>query len=175
MGRVVDDADLPDAVAHEDDRHAPVAHAVDEVQRAVDRIDQPRALADRAAGFLAEHRIARERRREPFATVRFDRAIGDADPVLLVALRFGGVVELAMEIAKRERPCLARESRAESCARGELGPVHRAPAGGTSTTPCCASSTATPSPMAWGCSTAADTAKSSPIPVSSVYSISPPR
>src|SRR6185437_380977 len=103
----------------ERDRHAPVPNAMDEVQRAVDRIDDPRALADRTAAFLAEHRVARERFGEPRAAERFDRPVGNAHPVLRIAFRLRRIGELAIEIAKRERARFARQRRSEFEARVE--------------------------------------------------------
>src|SRR6185312_10149947 len=123
--RIVNRTDPPDAVVHEGDRYTPVPNTVDEVQRAVDRIDDPCALGKRAAAFLAEHRVAGKYRGEPGAAKRFDRTIRDTDPVLQGAFRLGGVVELAMKIAQRQRAGFARECRGESRARVEVGVSHR--------------------------------------------------
>ena len=119
-GRIVNGGDAAHAAFDERDRNAPVAHAVDEIQRAVDRVDDPRSVADRPAGFLAKHRVARKRFREPRAAKRFHGTVGDADPVLRVALGFGGIGELAIEIAKRERTRIAREACREFDARIEI-------------------------------------------------------
>src|SRR5689334_12944033 len=56
--RVVDDAQPALATDDESDRDAPVAHAVHEIDRAVDRVDHPQVTPDLPAALLGEQRFA---------------------------------------------------------------------------------------------------------------------
>ena len=148
---------------------------MDEVERAVDRIYDPQPIGERAAGLFTEHRVAGEAARERVADMPLDRVIGCADPVLPLALGLGGESELTREIAARERTGVPRELAGERGAGCEGFAHVAALPGGIDTTPWFASATPTTAPTASGCSTAIDIANNSPIGVSIVYSMRPPR
>ncbi len=103
---------------------------MDEVDRAVDRIDQPRTCTHVAAGFLAEHRVVGKRLGESHADVRLHRAIGHADEVLR-PLGLGVEVDLAVEIAKRELAGFARKRGGERRAGFNFARRHAAAIGTT--------------------------------------------
>ncbi len=75
--RIVDDADGDLAVLLEGDQRRPEGNVTDEVLRAVDRVDDPPSLARaRAAEFLAEHPVLRERAAEDLDDHALGLAIG---------------------------------------------------------------------------------------------------
>ena len=59
---------------------------MDEIQCAIDRIDNPHAIGDRTSGFLAKDRVVRKSRGQLVADVAFDGVIGGAHPILAFAL-----------------------------------------------------------------------------------------
>src|SRR5690349_3381069 len=106
--RVVDDAQPALATDDESDRDAPVAHAVHEIDRAVDRVDHPQVTPDLPAALLGEQRFAGKLGAEPLHDQRFDRVIGGAHEVLR-ALGFRDEADLATKVAPRERAGFACE------------------------------------------------------------------
>ena len=110
---IVDDADLGAAVFDVGDRHAVVAHAAQEVVRAVDRVDDPDLLrlADiRRRRLLAEERVAGKCRVEFARDKRLDRAVGARDEVLRALVldrqRLALPEEVAGELARLARDLL---------------------------------------------------------------------
>src|SRR5450631_194454 len=171
LRRIVDDGDLADAVDQEGDRHAPVAHPVHEVDRAVDGVDEPAVRAQFSARLLTQHGVVRIRSGETRSNQCLDRVIGHAHEVLR-AFGFGGEHNFVPEIAPGERPGFARESFPEFGAGANVLRRHYATAIGT--TPWRASVSDTGAPAARGRSTAMLMTNNSPISVAMVYSITPP-
>ena len=133
LRRIVDRADQAHAALDIGDRNAPVAHAVHEVERAVDRVDHPQSIRQRAARFLAEHRIAGKALGDRIAHVCLHGMIRDAHPVLPLAFRLGGERELAEKVALRQRAGRAGERAGER--RAIVQRRAHARAGGITTTP----------------------------------------
>ena len=102
---------------------------MDEIERAVDRVDQPRVRTELAAAFLAVNGVAGKRLRQAPAYQLLDREIGGAHPVLR-ALGFGLERDFAQKVALGQRSGFTRETAREVGSGGELGADH-APAIGT--------------------------------------------
>lgn len=105
--RVVDHPDLGPALPHEGDRDAETRDAAQKIGRAVDRVDDPDAVADLAAALLAEEGVAWKRLAEAPADQFLDLGIGRREVVLV-----GLEVELkrgrAISGNGRARPCRPR-------------------------------------------------------------------
>ena len=175
--RIVDRADPALSFFEPGDRDAPVVHAMDEVERAVDRIDNPGPFGHIAARFLAEHRVIGIGARQFPADERFDGAVGRAD-IVLPRLGLDDEFQFMPEVAVGERTGRACQAAGEfgACGEAVMTLRHGQPVvGGITTTPWCASAMPTPVPTASGSSTAVEITNNSPIGDSSVYSIKPPR
>src|SRR5438477_10346506 len=75
--------------------------------------------SDLAAAFFGEHGVLGKARMQPLLDQRFDGMIGGADEILR-AFGLGDELELATEIAPRQRPRFARERLHEADALGEI-------------------------------------------------------
>ena len=71
------------------------------------------AISERATCLFAQHRVIRERGRQPRAAMRLDATIRNADPVLLLAFRFCRIRELPAKIAQCKCARLACKLRSE--------------------------------------------------------------
>src|SRR5215471_10132889 len=123
--RVVNGADLSLASANEGDGDAPVAHAVNEIDGAVNRIDEPYVPAYFSAGFLAKHVVAGELSLQALANHRLDCVIGRTYEILW-ALCLGHEFDLAPEVAAGQCTCVARELPRNLRTRRDVGRGHAA-------------------------------------------------
>ncbi len=97
-----------------------------EVERAIDRVDQPQVAPGCATTFLGEDGVAFKRALHGAAQETLHGVIGRGDEVLR-SLALDGPVDVAAEVALRQGSCFARDAPREFRAAVDVGGVHTWP------------------------------------------------